>query len=64
MMVSGYICERYGNVTLTPEMVEMNAKLPEAGRLLVTDSHIVIYPSSKPGSDDYWNTEQMITQVS
>ena len=63
-MVSGYICERYGNVALTPEMVEINGKLLDADQLWVTDSCIVIYPSSKPGSDDYWNTEQMIMQVS
>jgi hypothetical protein len=63
MMVSGYICEKYGNVALTDKMVEENAKLPEQEQLAVTDSRVIIYPSSKPGNNAYWNSEQMVVQV-
>jgi hypothetical protein len=29
IMVLGYLCQRYGNLALTEELVEANAKLPE-----------------------------------
>ncbi|EIM80914.1 uncharacterized protein STEHIDRAFT_67794 [Stereum hirsutum FP-91666 SS1] len=60
MMVSGFICERFGNLELTDEMKEANAKLPESIRLPITDSRVVIYPTSKEGGDDYWNAKQML----
>ncbi|EIW73824.1 hypothetical protein CONPUDRAFT_68340 [Coniophora puteana RWD-64-598 SS2] len=60
---SGYICARYGNLALPPEMVEANARLPEGERLTKTDSGVTIFPSNKDGGDTYWNTQQMITQL-
>lgn len=64
IMVSGFICQRYGNVALTDELLATNAKLPETDRLKTTDSRVTIYPSSRKGGDEYWNMEQMIEQVS
>ncbi|TFY55036.1 hypothetical protein EVG20_g9466 [Dentipellis fragilis] len=63
MMVSGYICERFGNIALPEVMVEENAKLPENLCLKITDSHAIIFPSLKDGSDSYWNSEQMMAQA-
>lgn len=63
MMVSGFVCERFGNLELTEEMKEENAKLPDSIRLAITDSRVIIYPTSKTGGDDYWNAKQMTTQV-
>ncbi|KAI0029008.1 hypothetical protein K488DRAFT_57317 [Vararia minispora EC-137] len=63
IMVSGYICERFGNLALPENMVANNAKLPLSERLEVTDARVIIYPSSKAGGDAYWNREQMITQT-
>lgn len=64
MMTSGYLCQRYGNLALTEEMLAKNDKLPPSEHLVITDSHVTIYPSSKAGGDDYWNMDQMIAQVS
>jgi len=63
-MMSGYICQRYGNLALTDELVNENAKLPEVWCLAVMDSHVTICPSGRQGGDDYWNMDQMIAQVS
>jgi hypothetical protein len=63
-MTSGYICQRYGNLALTDELVNENAKLPEVQHLAVTDSCVMICLSGRQGDDDYWNMDQMIAQVS
>jgi hypothetical protein len=63
IMVSGYICERFGNLALTDEMIADNLKLPSNNRLNVVDSRTIIYPTSKESGDDYWNMDQMIIQV-
>jgi hypothetical protein len=63
IMVSSFVCERFGNLALPPEMVEANAKLPPSERLEVTDSRIIIYPTSKGGGDSFWNKHQMLAQV-
>ena len=64
IMVSGFICQWYRNLALTDEMKVTNAALPEGLKLNVMDSRVTIYPSSKKGSDAYWDMEQMIAQVS
>ena len=51
-------------MALTDELAIENAKLPEAERLTVTDSHITICPSGWQGGNDYWNMDQMVVQVS
>lgn len=63
IMVSGFICQRYGNVALTDELLVANSRLPQGEQLKVTDSRVTIYPSSRKGGDDYWNMEQMVDQV-
>jgi hypothetical protein len=62
-MISGFICERYGLLALTDELITENEKLVGELRLALTDSTTVIYPDNKAGGDAYWNMEQMITQV-
>lgn len=64
VMVSGFICQRYGNLALTEEMLAANKAMPEGLRLEVTDSRVVICPTSRQGGDNYWNMDQMIAQVS
>jgi hypothetical protein len=63
VMVSAFVCERFGNLALTEELVEANEKLPPSERLGVTDSRVIIYPTSKEGGDAYWNKLQMLSQV-
>jgi hypothetical protein len=63
IMVSGFICERYGNLALPEDLVEANTMLPPSERLEITNSRVQIYPTSKEGGDDYWNTKQMLQQV-
>jgi hypothetical protein len=63
IMISGFLCERYGLLALTDEMIAENEKLAAELRLAITDSTTVIYPDNKPGGDAYWNMEQMIAQV-
>jgi hypothetical protein len=62
--ISGFLCERYGLLALTDEMIAENDKLAVELRLAITDSTTVIYPDNKPGGDAYWNMQQMIAQVS
>ena len=62
-MVSGFICEQYGNLMLPEDLMEANARLPSSEHLKVTNSHVIIYPTSKEGRDNYWNTKQMLQQV-
>jgi hypothetical protein len=64
IMISGFLCERYGLLALTDEMVAANEKMADAVRLAITGSTVVIYPDNKAGGDSYWNMEQMINQVS
>ncbi|KAJ7150019.1 hypothetical protein C8R43DRAFT_1088096 [Mycena crocata] len=63
IMISGFLCERYGLLALTDEMVAKNAALTGHLRLVITDSTTVIYPDNKPGGDSYWNLVQMIAQL-
>jgi hypothetical protein len=63
IMVSRFITPRYGVLALTNKMKAENAKLPDGEHLLVTDSSIMIFPSLKATGDDYWNADQMNTQV-
>ena len=64
MMTSGYLCQRYSNLALTEEMLAKNDTLPPSEHLVITNSCVTIYPSSKARGDDYWNMDQMIAQVS
>ncbi|KAJ7882883.1 hypothetical protein B0H13DRAFT_1890653 [Mycena leptocephala] len=64
IMVSAFLCERYGLLALTPEMIAENEKMAAELRLAITDSTTVIYPDNKASGDDYWNMKQMIEQVS
>jgi lysyl-tRNA synthetase class II len=63
-MVSAFLCERYGLLALTPEMMAENEKMAAELCLAITDSTTVIYPDNKASGDDYWNMKQMIEQVS
>jgi hypothetical protein len=63
IMVSAFLCERYGLLALTEEMIAENEKLAAELRLKFTDSTTVIYPDGKPTGDAYWNMAQMIEQV-
>jgi len=60
---SGFLCARYGRLRLTPELVAANSSLPKSQRLDKTDAGVTIYPTLKAGGDNYWNAEQMISQV-
>ena len=48
---------------LPKDLMEANARLPPLEHLEVTDLHVIIYPTSKEGGDNYWNTKQMLQQV-
>jgi hypothetical protein len=48
---------------LPEDLMEANARLPPSEHLEVTDLHVMIYPISKEGGDNYWNTKQMLQQV-
>jgi hypothetical protein len=63
IMVSSFICKQYGNLMLPEDLIEANARLPPLEHLEVTDLHVMIYPTSKEGGDNYWNTKQMLQQV-
>ncbi|KAJ7128547.1 hypothetical protein C8R44DRAFT_732881 [Mycena epipterygia] len=63
IMVSAFLCERYGLLALTPEMIVENEKMAIELRLAITDSTTVIYPDNKTSGDDYWNMKQMIEQL-
>jgi hypothetical protein len=63
IMVSGFICEQYGNLVLPDDLMEANAMLPPLEHLEVTNSCVIIYTILKEGGDDYWNTKQMLKQV-
>ncbi|KAJ7794205.1 hypothetical protein B0H14DRAFT_3888832 [Mycena olivaceomarginata] len=63
IMVSAFLCERYGLLALTPEMMAENEKMAAELRLAITDSTTVIYPDNKASGDDYWNMKQMIEQL-
>jgi hypothetical protein len=63
IMVSAFLCERYGLLALTEEMIAENEKLAAELRLKFTDSTTVIYPDGKPTGNAYWNMAQMIEQV-
>ncbi|KAJ7123021.1 hypothetical protein C8R44DRAFT_735628 [Mycena epipterygia] len=64
IMISGFLCERYGLLALTDEMIAENEKMAADLRLAITDSTTVIYPDNKASGDSYWNMEQMIQQAS
>ncbi|KAJ7648975.1 hypothetical protein DFH06DRAFT_996741 [Mycena polygramma] len=63
MMMSALLCERYGLLDLTDEMIAENEKLVGELRLEFTKSTTTIYPDNKAGGDAYWNMEQMIAQM-
>jgi hypothetical protein len=63
IMVSRFITPRYGVLRLTEEMEAANKLLPDQERLTVTDSSIMIFPTSKATGDSYWDAEQMEEQV-
>ncbi|EIW81271.1 hypothetical protein CONPUDRAFT_26680, partial [Coniophora puteana RWD-64-598 SS2] len=63
MMVSGYICEKVGNLALTEDLIAENKKLPLSEQLVVTDSRVVIYPTNKESGDGFWNSRQMENQL-
>ena len=62
MMVSDFVCQATGRLMLSVQLWEAElAKL--ATECLPRDACVIITPSSKAGSDDYWNMDQMIVQV-
>ncbi|KAJ7325750.1 hypothetical protein DFH08DRAFT_816827 [Mycena albidolilacea] len=63
IMISAFLCEHYGLLTLTDDMVAENEKMAAELRLAITDSTTVIYPDNKAGGDAYWNLQQMIEQL-
>jgi len=62
-MVSGFICEQFGNLMLLEDLVEENTMLPPLEHLEITNLHVIIYPTLKEGGDSYWNIKQMLQQV-
>jgi hypothetical protein len=64
IMISAFLCECYGLLALTDEMVAENEKMAAELCLAITDSTTVIYPDNKAGGNSYWNMQQMIEQVS
>ena len=56
---TGFLCEHYGNLALTEEMVKLNAKMTPDIHISVTDSCVTIYSTSKANGDNYWNLKQM-----
>ncbi|KAJ7145025.1 hypothetical protein C8R46DRAFT_1232362 [Mycena filopes] len=63
IMVSAFLCERYGLLALTDEMKAENEKIAADLRLAITNSTKVIYPDNKASGDAYWNMLQMIEQL-
>lgn len=65
MMVSDFItaATETGRLVMNEEQWNTQLELPELDRL-PKQSRVVIYPSGKPGCDEYWNMKQMIDQVS
>jgi hypothetical protein len=65
MMVSDFItaATESGRLEMTEEQWKEEEKCPEKDRL-PRNARKIIYPSSKPGGDSYWNMKQMIDQVS
>jgi hypothetical protein len=64
MMVSDFImaATENGRLTMTDKQWAEQLKLPEAERL-PRNARKIIYPSTAPGGDNYWNMKQMIKQV-
>ena len=62
MMVSDFVCQATGHLVLSDELWEAELAKP-AAECLPRDAHVIITLSSKAGSDDYWNMDQMIAQV-
>jgi hypothetical protein len=64
MMVSDFItaATETGRLVMNREDWEKQLRHPESERL-PRNARVIIYPSSKPGTDDYWNMRQMISQV-
>ena len=63
IMVSDFVCEETGRLSLSDEQHAQQESLPLEDRLPTNDACVVIFPSSKAGGDDYWNMGQMIEQV-
>lgn len=63
IMISAFLCERFGLLDLTDEMLAENEALVAELRLAFTKSTTVIYPDNKLGGDAYWNMEQMVVRV-
>jgi hypothetical protein len=64
MMVSDFITESTptGRLVMTDAQQAQQLQLPEPDQLPFS-SRKLIFPSSQPGGDSYWNMEQMIAQV-
>jgi hypothetical protein len=64
MMVSDFVTPATltCHLELNKEQIAAWALLPES-EWVVKHAHKIIYPSSKAGCDDWWNMDQMITQV-
>lgn len=62
-MVSDFIFQETGSLCLSEEQWEAELAKPEAEHLPCQDAHVVIYPTGKEGGDDYWNNDQMVSQV-
>ena len=62
MMVSDFLCQSTGRLVLSDELQEAKLAKPATERL-PWDTCVIITLSSKAGSDDYWNMDQMIVQV-
>ncbi|KAJ7788804.1 hypothetical protein B0H14DRAFT_3503735 [Mycena olivaceomarginata] len=63
IMISAFLCEHFGLLDLTNEMVAENEALVAELRLAFTKSTTVVYPDNKPGGEAYWNMEQMVVQM-
>jgi hypothetical protein len=65
MMVSDFItvATKGGHLVMTDEQWAKELEKPESERLC-WNARRIIYPSSTPGGDAYWNMKQMIDQVS
>ncbi|KIM29215.1 hypothetical protein M408DRAFT_35243, partial [Serendipita vermifera MAFF 305830] len=64
MMVSEFITSvtSSGRLVMSEDQWQKQLELPEEQRL-PREARVIIYPSGKPGTDDYWNMKQMISQT-
>lgn len=59
--ICGWISEEIGHLRLSDEQLAAQATLPEAQRLPVTESRVIIYPGK--GHDDWWDLKQLMNAM-